>query len=148
MSNTLTVLEWLPITWRDLFYFSTCATYEEPETMPITEDTPQVPINHYGIQLIFVAWSFQIGHWSGALTCEDWLKNVISLRDKNSLANAKSSSVVAAWYSVRSEFLKPSSYSFKSATNTHLNVRSSTQSRYVCSHYNVRWYTKIYIECL
>lgn len=26
-----------------LIYSSTCATYGEPETMPITESTPQVP---------------------------------------------------------------------------------------------------------
>ncbi|MGJ3242874.1 MAG: UDP-glucose 4-epimerase GalE [Opitutales bacterium] len=29
-------------------FSSTCATYGVPETLPITEDTPQVPINPYG----------------------------------------------------------------------------------------------------
>lgn len=33
---------------KTLIYSSTCATYGEPEKMPITEDTPQVPINPYG----------------------------------------------------------------------------------------------------
>ncbi|CAI5483791.1 unnamed protein product [Closterium sp. Yama58-4] len=31
-----------------LIYSSTCATYGEPKTMPITEDTVQAPINPYG----------------------------------------------------------------------------------------------------
>lgn len=31
-----------------LIYSSTCATYGEPEKMPITEETPQFPINPYG----------------------------------------------------------------------------------------------------
>ncbi|XP_057520022.1 probable UDP-arabinose 4-epimerase 3 isoform X2 [Amaranthus tricolor] len=31
-----------------LIYSSTCATYGEPEKMPITEETPQIPINPYG----------------------------------------------------------------------------------------------------
>lgn len=31
-----------------LIYSSTCATYGEPEKMPITEETPQNPINPYG----------------------------------------------------------------------------------------------------
>lgn len=48
-SNTLTVLEAMVANnVKRLIYSSTCATYGEPETMPITEDTPQVPINPYG----------------------------------------------------------------------------------------------------
>jgi UDP-glucose 4-epimerase len=31
-----------------LVFSSTCATYGEPETLPITEETPQEPINPYG----------------------------------------------------------------------------------------------------
>lgn len=31
-----------------LIYSSTCATYGEPDKMPITEETPQFPINPYG----------------------------------------------------------------------------------------------------
>ncbi len=34
---------------RKLVFSSTCATYGEPERMPITEDMPQRPINPYGM---------------------------------------------------------------------------------------------------
>lgn len=42
-SNTLGVLEAMARhKVKKLIYSSTCATYGEPEKMPITEDTPQV----------------------------------------------------------------------------------------------------------
>lgn len=45
-SNTLGVLEAMARhKVKKLIYSSTCATYGEPEKMPITEDTPQVNIN-------------------------------------------------------------------------------------------------------
>jgi len=48
-SNTLTVLEAMAAHGvKKLIYSSTCATYGEPAQMPITEETPQVPINPYG----------------------------------------------------------------------------------------------------
>ncbi|KAH0696793.1 hypothetical protein KY290_014209 [Solanum tuberosum] len=48
-SNTLTVLEAMSAHGvPTLIYSSTCATYGEPEKMPITEETPQLPINPYG----------------------------------------------------------------------------------------------------
>ncbi|XP_049367915.1 UDP-arabinose 4-epimerase 1-like isoform X2 [Solanum verrucosum] len=48
-SNTLTVLEAMATHGvPTLIYSSTCATYGEPEKMPITEETPQLPINPYG----------------------------------------------------------------------------------------------------
>ncbi|KAJ8544671.1 hypothetical protein K7X08_017254 [Anisodus acutangulus] len=48
-SNTLTVLETMATHGvPTLIYSSTCATYGEPEKMPITEETPQLPINPYG----------------------------------------------------------------------------------------------------
>ncbi|KAL9258100.1 UDP-arabinose 4-epimerase 1-like protein, partial [Drosera capensis] len=48
-SNTLGVLEAMAAHGvKTLIYSSTCATYGEPEKMPITEETPQVPINPYG----------------------------------------------------------------------------------------------------
>ncbi|XP_059280581.1 UDP-arabinose 4-epimerase 1-like [Lycium ferocissimum] len=48
-SNTLTVLEAMATRGVPTFiYSSTCATYGEPEKMPITEETPQLPINPYG----------------------------------------------------------------------------------------------------
>ncbi|WOG98365.1 hypothetical protein DCAR_0417706 [Daucus carota subsp. sativus] len=48
-SNTLVVLKAMAsYKVKTLIYSSTCATYGEPEKMPITEETPQVPINPYG----------------------------------------------------------------------------------------------------
>ncbi|XP_047332612.1 UDP-arabinose 4-epimerase 1-like [Impatiens glandulifera] len=48
-SNTLVVLEAMAAHGvKTLIYSSTCATYGEPEKMPITELTPQLPINPYG----------------------------------------------------------------------------------------------------
>ncbi|GAB2280898.1 UDP-arabinose 4-epimerase 1 [Dionaea muscipula] len=48
-SNTLVVLETMAAHGvKTLIYSSTCATYGEPKRMPITEETPQVPINPYG----------------------------------------------------------------------------------------------------
>ncbi|KAJ8758669.1 hypothetical protein K2173_000390 [Erythroxylum novogranatense] len=48
-SNTLLVVEAMARhDVKTLIYSSTCATYGEPEEMPITEDTPQLPINPYG----------------------------------------------------------------------------------------------------
>lgn len=48
-SNTLVVLEAMAAHGvKTLIYSSTCATYGEPEKMPITEVTPQLPINPYG----------------------------------------------------------------------------------------------------
>ncbi|PQQ05167.1 UDP-arabinose 4-epimerase 1-like [Prunus yedoensis var. nudiflora] len=48
-SNTLLVLEAMAAhNVKTLIYSSTCATYGEPEKMPITEETTQVPINPYG----------------------------------------------------------------------------------------------------
>lgn len=48
-SNTLVVLEAMAShSVKTLIYSSTCATYGEPEKMPIVETTPQVPINPYG----------------------------------------------------------------------------------------------------
>jgi len=38
---------------RRLVFSSTCATYGEPGQMPITEDTPQSPINPYGWSKLF-----------------------------------------------------------------------------------------------
>jgi len=37
-----------------LVFSSTCATYGQPEKVPITEDTPQQPINPYGRSKLFV----------------------------------------------------------------------------------------------
>ncbi|KAK3227334.1 hypothetical protein Dsin_007196 [Dipteronia sinensis] len=48
-SNSLVVLEAMAAhNVKTLIYSSTCATYGEPTKMPITEETPQMPINPYG----------------------------------------------------------------------------------------------------
>ncbi|CAL9750234.1 unnamed protein product [Musa acuminata subsp. burmannicoides] len=48
-ANTLVILEAMAAHGvKTLIYSSTCATYGEPEKMPITEETPQLPINPYG----------------------------------------------------------------------------------------------------
>ncbi|CAI9090199.1 OLC1v1024926C2 [Oldenlandia corymbosa var. corymbosa] len=48
-SNTLTLVKAMAAHGvKTLIYSSTCATYGEPDKMPITEDTPQFPINPYG----------------------------------------------------------------------------------------------------
>lgn len=39
---------------KSFVHSSTCATYGEPEVMPIREDTPQSPINPYGWSKLFV----------------------------------------------------------------------------------------------
>jgi UDP-glucose 4-epimerase len=39
---------------RRLVFSSTCATYGEPDTLPITEDLPQQPINPYGNSKLMV----------------------------------------------------------------------------------------------
>ncbi|XP_059288153.1 UDP-arabinose 4-epimerase 1-like [Lycium ferocissimum] len=48
-SNTLAVVEAMSVYGvPTLIYSSTCATYGEPDKMPITEETLQLPINPYG----------------------------------------------------------------------------------------------------
>ncbi|KAL1567581.1 UDP-arabinose 4-epimerase 1 [Salvia divinorum] len=48
-SNTLLVVKAMAARGvKTLIYSSTCATYGEPDKMPITETTPQIPINPYG----------------------------------------------------------------------------------------------------
>src|SRR5262245_2154560 len=53
--NTLNLLEALRRHRVERFVFSsTCATYGAPDRVPITEDTPQVPINPYGMSKLAV----------------------------------------------------------------------------------------------
>ena len=44
---------------RRLIFSSTCATYGEPESVPITEDMPQNPINPYGATKLMVERIFK-----------------------------------------------------------------------------------------
>lgn len=44
---------------KRLVFSSTCATYGEPTSMPITEDTPQVPVNPYGRTKLAIEWAMR-----------------------------------------------------------------------------------------
>ncbi len=44
---------------RRIIFSSTCATYGEPERVPITEDMPQAPINPYGATKLMVERIFK-----------------------------------------------------------------------------------------
>src|SRR5579864_750334 len=53
--NTLNLLDsMLDASVRFIVYSSTCATYGIPETVPIAEDQPQLPVNPYGESKLFV----------------------------------------------------------------------------------------------
>ncbi len=57
VANTLNLLEAMKeLSIRRLVFSSTCATYGEPDRVPITEDTPQQPINPYGRTKLVVEW--------------------------------------------------------------------------------------------
>lgn len=58
--NTLNLLEAMRANGCDKIIFSsTCATYGIPEKMPISEDTPQNPINPYGATKLMVERIFR-----------------------------------------------------------------------------------------
>ena len=52
--GSLSLLEALRAARIPLVFSSTCATYGVPENLPITEDTPQNPINPYGASKLMV----------------------------------------------------------------------------------------------
>jgi UDP-arabinose 4-epimerase len=53
--GTLTLLDAMRDTGIDKIVFSsTCATYGVPDTFPITEDTPQKPVNPYGTSKLMI----------------------------------------------------------------------------------------------
>ena len=54
---------------RDIVFSSTCATYGEPSHMPITEDTPQQPVNPYGQSKLMVE---QMLRWYGEIHGLRW----------------------------------------------------------------------------
>lgn len=59
-ANTLLLLEAMQrCDIRRLVFSSTCATYGVPDTVPITEDVPQSPINPYGRSKLAVEWMLQ-----------------------------------------------------------------------------------------
>ncbi len=53
----------------DIVFSSTCATYGEPESMPISEDTPQHPVNPYGRSKLMVE---QMLEWYGKVHGLRW----------------------------------------------------------------------------
>lgn len=60
VANTLNLLHVMKQYGCDKIIFSsTCATYGEPERIPITEDMPQDPINPYGASKLMVERIFQ-----------------------------------------------------------------------------------------
>jgi UDP-glucose 4-epimerase len=59
-ANTLQLLEVMKeVGIGRLVFSSTCATYGVPERVPITEETPQRPINPYGRSKLAVEWMLQ-----------------------------------------------------------------------------------------
>lgn len=44
---------------KNIVFSSTCATYGVPETLPITEETPQQPINPYGRTKLAIEWAIR-----------------------------------------------------------------------------------------
>jgi UDP-arabinose 4-epimerase len=61
--NTIGLLdEMLAAGVRHIVFSSTCATYGTPERTPITEDTPQRPVNPYGESKLMVERAL---HWYG-----------------------------------------------------------------------------------
>lgn len=60
VANTLNLLESAKkYAVGNIIFSSTCATYGTPETMPLREDCPQVPINPYGRTKLTVEWILQ-----------------------------------------------------------------------------------------
>ncbi len=55
VANTLNLLKVMKkYGCKKIIFSSTCATYGEPESIPITEDLPQNPINPYGMSKLMV----------------------------------------------------------------------------------------------
>ena len=79
-SNTLVVLEAMAAHGvNTLIYSSTCATYGEPETMPITEQTPQVKLNkvlvHFQLKMLiclFVSQAFGSEYLRSLRKLQNW----------------------------------------------------------------------------
>ena len=63
VANTLNLLHvMIKYGCNRIIFSSTCATYGEPEKVPITEDMPQNPINPYGATKLMVERIFQDYH--------------------------------------------------------------------------------------
>lgn len=55
---------------RHVVFSSSCATYGTPDSMPITEDTPQVPVNPYGEGKLIIERAL---HWYGTAHPLTWV---------------------------------------------------------------------------
>ncbi len=63
VANTLNLLHAMKkYGCHKIIFSSTCATYGEPERVPITEDMPQKPINPYGVSKLMVEQIFKDYH--------------------------------------------------------------------------------------
>jgi UDP-arabinose 4-epimerase len=63
VAKSLTLLDAMRIAGiRHIVFSSTCATYGTPDVLPITEDTPQRPVNPYGETKLMVERAL---HWYG-----------------------------------------------------------------------------------
>ena len=62
---------------RDVVFSSTCATYGEPQKVPISEDHPQNPVNPYGETKLAVE---KMLHWYGRRTASATPRCVTSTR--------------------------------------------------------------------
>ncbi|HLY58532.1 MAG TPA: UDP-glucose 4-epimerase GalE [Stellaceae bacterium] len=61
--GTLSLLEAMRLSGvRPIVFSSTCATYGTPDTVPITEDSPQRPVNPYGETKLMIERAL---HWYG-----------------------------------------------------------------------------------
>jgi UDP-glucose-4-epimerase GalE len=70
VANTLTLLEAMRICGvRTMVFSSTCATYGNPQRIPISEDHPQHPVNPYGESKLMVE---RLLHWFGCIHGLRW----------------------------------------------------------------------------
>lgn len=61
--GTMNLLDGMAATGVKKFVFSsTCATYGEPESMPIVESMPQDPVNPYGVTKLVCEWMLRDYH--------------------------------------------------------------------------------------
>ncbi len=68
VAGTLNMLDAMAATGVKRFVLSsTCATYGEPPSVPITEDMPQVPINPYGRTKLACEWMLRDFHTAHGL---------------------------------------------------------------------------------
>lgn len=60
VSNTVTLLDAMRESdVKKIVFSSTCATYGMPDSVPITEDMPQLPINPYGRTKLAIEWALR-----------------------------------------------------------------------------------------